>query len=289
MLSDLVLVEINQIHHLHVVNEFQVTMKEIGSKQQTEIIRRWLAPADSSTNANHARELRHEGTGQWFLESPVFQEWTSGSRRSLWLHGLPGFGKTVLLTTAYDHIVKEPERVALQFFFDFGHDRKQTLDNMLRELVFQLYSRQARPSSELDDLFNRYNNGRNQPDSDSLSDCLQKMLKSSHKTYIFIDALDECSERMKLLKWMESFVALPDLDHVRLIMTARPETDFNQRIPSMVHERNCVSIQTKSMSADIESYVQSSLRDRAGFKKWISTPSVLQKISSKLGERSGGM
>ncbi|KAH0430099.1 nacht and ankyrin domain protein [Colletotrichum camelliae] len=247
-------IEANQIHHLHTTNEVQTTVKEIRSKQQMKNIRRWLAPPDASTNANHARELRHKGTGEWFLESTAFREWISGCRRCLWLRGLPGYGKTVLLTAAYDHIAKKPDSVALQFFFDFGDKRKQTVDDMLRGLVFQLYTLQFQPSSRLDDIFKHCNDGRDQPDCSALSDCLQKMLKGSPTTYVFVDALDECSERAKLLKWMESFMTVTGLDHVQLI-----------------------------------SYVQSILKERLGFEKWISTPSMVQRISYEVGNKADGM
>lgn len=271
------------------MSEVKAAIQQVESKQQTELIQKWLAPPDSSTNANRARELRHNRTGTWFLESSRFREWEAGSRRCLWLHGLPGCGKTVLITTVYDHIAQVPERIALQFYFDFGDDRKQTLDNILRGLVFQLYTFQPESTSELDDLFKRCNEGRDQPDRRAISHCLEKMLKSLRAAYVFIDALDECSERETLVKWLEGFMAISDLGHVKFIMTARPEAEFNRRISSLVEERNCVSLQTVLVNADIQSYVQSSLRERSGFKKWATTPSMLQRISFEVGSKAGGM
>ncbi|KAK2771346.1 nacht and ankyrin domain protein [Colletotrichum kahawae] len=122
---------------------------------------------------------------------------------------------------AYDYITKDFGMDALQFFFDFGDERKQTVDNMLRGLIFQLYTLQAKPTSELDDLFKHHNDGRDQPHGRALSDCLQKMLQGSRITFIFVDALDECSERVNLLKWVEGFMAVPSLDHVQLIMAGK--------------------------------------------------------------------
>lgn len=273
------------------MNEVESNVDKIGSAQRLDTIRRWLAPPDSSTNANHARKLRHEGTGNWFLVSPIFLEWTSRRRRSLWLHGLPGCGKTVLLTTAYDYITQELGTctVVLQFYFDFGDERKQTVDSMLHGLIFQIHTLQVEPTSELNDIFKRYNHGRDQPDGSALSDCLHKMLKDLPTTFVFIDALDECSQRVELLNWMRDFMAVPDLSHVQLMMTARPEAEFNHQLPSLIHECNCVSLQTELMNADIKSYVQSSLERRPGFKKWISVPATLQQISLEVGSKADGM
>ncbi|KAG8405730.1 hypothetical protein J3458_021669 [Metarhizium acridum] len=105
----------------------------------TDKVKRWLCPPDPSTNANHARKLRHEGTGAWLLKSPVFQEWHSGLRRHLWLNGLAGYGKTVLSATVLDHLTEGSDRLILNFFFDFSDTTKQTLDGMLWSLAFQLY------------------------------------------------------------------------------------------------------------------------------------------------------
>ena len=38
-----------------------------------------------------------EGTGQWLLRDPVFRMWKDNSASSLlWLHGIPGSGKSKL-------------------------------------------------------------------------------------------------------------------------------------------------------------------------------------------------
>ncbi|KAF4916527.1 Ankyrin repeat and KH domain-containing protein mask [Colletotrichum fructicola] len=239
-------IEINQAHHLHSMLEVTAAFRKMESTQQAETIKLWLAPPDSSTNANRARELRHKGTGG-------------------------------------------PERIALHFFFDFSDDRKQTLDNMLRALVLQLYVFQPKSIPELEDLFKRCNEGRDQPDSVALSDCLLRVFSGSPQTYVFLDALDECSERGRLLKWIKEFVAVPDLDHVKLIMTARPEAEFNQQIIPLIQDINCFSLQTESMNADIQSFVQSSLKERPGFEKWTSAPSTLQRISDEIGTKADGI
>jgi hypothetical protein len=38
------------------------------------------------------------GTGQWLLSDPVFEKWKNESASSiLWLHGIPGSGKSKLV------------------------------------------------------------------------------------------------------------------------------------------------------------------------------------------------
>jgi hypothetical protein len=47
---------------------------------------RWLSPSDPSTNHNITRKAHHDGTGQWFLQSSMYNEWKS-SGSFLWVHG----------------------------------------------------------------------------------------------------------------------------------------------------------------------------------------------------------
>lgn len=102
-------------------------------------IEQWLEAPDASTNLAHARDLRHEGTGFWLLNDPIFQMWSSGVYQHLWLHGIPGCGKTVLSAMVVDHLAKENNHVILSFFFDFNERTKQTKSGLLRSIALQLY------------------------------------------------------------------------------------------------------------------------------------------------------
>ncbi|KAH9018556.1 hypothetical protein EDB85DRAFT_2294467 [Lactarius pseudohatsudake] len=83
--------------------------------------RSWLSPPDPSSNYNIARDIHQDGTATWFCEASVFAEWNAKGSL-LWIHGKPGSGKTILMST----IVREVDRMrkaglALMayFFFDF--------------------------------------------------------------------------------------------------------------------------------------------------------------------------
>lgn len=119
----------------------KATTNSIRSDLHTNRIRRWLSPPDPSTNANRARTLRHEGTGAWLLENPVFKSWHLGSRQHVWLHGLAGCGKTVLSVTVLDHLTHENDSFILRFFFDFT----EFLEN---KLTFQRWARLYQPDME---------------------------------------------------------------------------------------------------------------------------------------------
>ncbi|EFY96510.1 Pfs, NACHT and Ankyrin domain protein [Metarhizium robertsii ARSEF 23] len=260
----------------------------IRSDLRTNMIKRWFCPPDSSTNANHARKLRHEGTGAWLLKNPVFQEWQSGSRRHLWLNGLAGCGKTVLSATVLDHLTEGNDRPILSFFFDFSDTTKQTLDAMLRSLAFQLYQGRTGFAGLLEASFQAHQDGRDQPATKTLEEVVCKML-AVQKRYIVLDALDESTTRGELLLWMKDVISRPELGDVQLICTGRPEPEFIRNIPSLIGEENCLALDKESVNADIRSYVAAQLLQRPDFRDKRLSQDLLERIQSKVGNGADGM
>ncbi|KAK1994268.1 hypothetical protein LX36DRAFT_214399 [Colletotrichum falcatum] len=249
-------------------------------------VKYWLSPPDTSTNFNHAMGLQLEGTCTWFLESPIFKEWKTGSRRHLWLHGMPGCGKTVLCAKVLHHLQDTNDCVTLYFFFDFSDTGKQKLDDLIRALIFQFYKHGGEAANELDDIFKSQ---QDQLSTAVLAKTLHAMMKYSKRVYIILDALDECSMRDKLLAWMENIVFTPDLDHVQLLATSRPEEEFQRSIPVWIGEESCRQLNKESVTVDIRAYIEDRLEHSPEFKKWSSFPSVLRRIRDEVGSKADGM
>ncbi|KAF3934040.1 hypothetical protein ABW19_dt0202748 [Dactylella cylindrospora] len=121
------------------------TEAKVVSIQEDEKARnflRWLDAPDISTNLNAASSQRFQNTGSWFLESKEFTEWKTGSRRCLWLNGIPGSGKTVLSATIVNDLLRsasEEPCTTVKFFFDFNDQRKQSFAQMIRSLIKQTW------------------------------------------------------------------------------------------------------------------------------------------------------
>ncbi|KAH7377130.1 hypothetical protein B0T11DRAFT_27623 [Plectosphaerella cucumerina] len=266
----------------------QATVGYIKSSHHTDKIERWLRPPDPSTNVNHARKLRHEGTGAWLLAHPVFQSWTSGSRRYLWLHGFAGSGKTVLSTTVLDHVAADNDRLLISFFFDFSDTTKQSVDGMLRSLAFQLYQCGA-GSSVLEASFQAHQDGLRQPATKTLEDIVSKILAVQKKVFIVLDALDESTTRRDLLSWIKDITSRPGLGHVQLICTSRPEAEFLREIPATIGEGNHMRLDKQAVDADIRSYVAAQLTHRRDFQDKGLSQDLMERIQSKVGDGADGM
>lgn len=54
----------------------------------------WLSSVNA-IDSHYAARAKHEpGTGDWLLVCEDFSLWLAGTNELLWLHGIPGSGKT---------------------------------------------------------------------------------------------------------------------------------------------------------------------------------------------------
>ncbi|KAK2743974.1 hypothetical protein FQN55_007023 [Onygenales sp. PD_40] len=265
------------------------TIESMQKDSESERIRGWLNPPDPSTNLNEARKKRLSGTGSWLLETELFRQWKSGSRQYLWLHGIPGCGKTVLSSTIIDHLDQESDGfVVLNFFFDFNDSKKQSLENLVRSLVIQLYSKCKNSRAELEALEKSCGIHQQQPAFESLFGVFLEMVNSAGKVQIVIDALDECEKREDLLSWIESFTSSSPKE-LRLLLTSRKEQDIESQLMFWLDPESVVPIQQDSVNPDIRAYVRDRLQRDRGFARWNAQPSVRDEIEAELMENADGM
>ncbi|KAF5699602.1 hypothetical protein FGLOB1_11266, partial [Fusarium globosum] len=266
-------------------NETKHAVMSMASDHRFAKIERWLSPPDCSSNANLARKRRHPGTGTWLLNSSAFQEWKLGTRQHLWLYGLAGCGKTILSTTILDHLLQIDTHTTLAFFFDFSDPRKQKLEDLLRSLAVQLYHTGNEAAKRLDSLFTSHDDGRRQPDTNALSACVDTMMQTAGKVFILIDALDECTTRGELLHWINSMAS----SNAQLIVTGRPEVEFQSAIPCSFDEHNCILLDKQAVNADIHSYVEATLEQKPDFVDKKLSQDILDDIRDKIGDGADGM
>lgn len=258
----------------------------MASDNRSTKIERWLSPSDFATNANLARQRRHPGTGTWLLESSAFQDWKFGSRQHLWLYGLAGCGKTVLSGTILDHLRESAtNHTVLAFFFDFNDTKKQRLEDLIRSLAIQLYHTDIETATTLDRIYASHDDGRKQPDSRALSDCIDAMMKNAGRVFVVIDALDECKTTDEVLRWVGGLAS----GNIQVLITGRPDTKFQSEISQVIQERNCILLDKQSINTDIRSYVKTTLKTKAEFIRKRLPRDIIDEISERIGDGADGM
>ncbi|KAG9843598.1 Pfs, NACHT and ankyrin domain protein, partial [Aureobasidium melanogenum] len=274
---------VSKIHQIAKDIEEKIHDQSLDRKQ--ERIVKWISNLDPSIAYTQAHKKRHPGTGRWFVDSDTFAEWKSQSSGFLWLHGIPGCGKTILVSTIIEALEqdKTSPRALLYFFFDFN--MKFDLEKLIRSMINQLYRKWASIQHHVDRLWTCCEDGNRQPSLDLLKSTFSAMLRQTYNVSIVIDALDESEDRRELLDWIEASHA-----EAQFLITSRKETDIQIAITSFLQANKMVSLQKSDVDKDIAAYIRHVVtHDKDLVRRWRNRPKVQEDIEVTLTKKAGGM
>ncbi|KAF7328224.1 Pfs, NACHT and ankyrin domain protein [Mycena venus] len=221
-------------------------------------LEKWLSPAKVAISQHDAAQKRHPNTGLWLFKRMEFMGWIYAQNSLLWLQGISGSGKTVLSSSIIDTLRVRAEPLAF-FYFDTNNSEQREVTQLLRSLVWQLSARGPSPDTILDTLWSSYSDGQLLPTNTVLiSDALILILKKfTEPVYIVLDALDECSERDRLLTTITTILDA-NLPNVHILLTSRPEVP---RTSTNLAERAVLLSLQDFTHQDIELYLTQQLSD----------------------------
>ncbi|KAK3613520.1 hypothetical protein LTR56_027832 [Elasticomyces elasticus] len=247
----------------------------------------WLSAPDPRSNHYSARGLHEAGTGDWMLQSPQYQQWKDGDVRHLWLCGKVGSGKTVLFSTiandVRNHCEVTPRSGFAVFYFSFTDEQKQSYDDLLRSLIYQLGCK--------DPILSTLFQAHQQSSQDTLSPRdLNRMLKICIESYdrvtLMLDALDECPEgevRESVLEHLEQLSA--EYTNIKFLATSREVVAIHDLMKELAAE--AVILSSHLVDGDIRRYVSNELARDRRLKKLDASIKLL--ITTELSRRSDGM
>ncbi|KAK3897852.1 hypothetical protein C8A05DRAFT_38570 [Staphylotrichum tortipilum] len=68
-----------------------------------------LCCTDPTVKHVASRKIHQPSSNTWTLDADAFKEWKTTPGQALWLHGIPGAGKTIICSTIIDHKRDPPE------------------------------------------------------------------------------------------------------------------------------------------------------------------------------------
>ncbi|KAJ7628731.1 ankyrin repeat-containing domain protein [Roridomyces roridus] len=230
------------------------------------------------------QKLRKEGTGRWFLESDRFIEWQDNPG-SLWLRGPSGAGKSVLSSTVISKIVADkvlfqdshPPGVAF-FYFERANPHGRSVESALRRMVLQLSAQAPQPFRTLESKY-KSSNGQTVPTYQELVLILQQLFREIGRTYIILDALDECnpSDFDQLLEFISTLRKWTDTP-LHLMLTSQPRQALVENIVDMP----LVQLEADVVQADIAFFLTSELGTKSNLKIWRpQTDHIVERIAEK--------
>ena len=255
------------------------------------MIKQWLRAPDPSLNHYTALRDRCADTGVWLLKEKTFIEWKLTSGSFLWLHGIPGCGKTLLSSSIIEHLIQESSskygQAVLYFYFDFKDVEKQKHENLIRSLIQQICMRHGDPQ-KLKSLYSSCETGQHQPTHEKLLVTLHQMLKIIKGAYLILDALDECAERQDLLDDIHELCRWKDAN-LQILVTSRKEKDIEESITLANGDIQKLCIQGPLLDDDIRKYVKSRMQNGQRLRRWRKDLQVQREIENMLVNKANKM
>ncbi|KAF8532006.1 hypothetical protein JB92DRAFT_2781150, partial [Gautieria morchelliformis] len=262
-------------------------MEQAKLEEHRQNIYDWLAAPDHEIKHTNARSVRQETTGSWFVEEERFQEWREAPHSSLWLHGIPGAGKTVLCSTIIEELLSycssHPSFAMAFFYFDFNN--KDTLpDVVFRSLIKQLTVQSTTIPHTLETLFSKCAGARRSVAQEELMATLKTIAGSFQAVYIIFDALDECPERSRFLTATKD-IHNWKIDTLHLLAMSRKERDIEDTLSGLIsHE---VPMDERLIDGDIRVHLSRTLEDDIKFN--MCTAEEKEMVMTTLMEGAHGM
>ncbi|KAI0971544.1 hypothetical protein F4678DRAFT_87902 [Xylaria arbuscula] len=210
------------------LDEHRATQRAAVSLQQVNAIIDKLNPPHIEDDQYTALRSCHKQSGDWVFKDPTYLQWTKSTTSSesvLFIHGMPGAGKTLLASRIISHLRSLPGMTCLFFYFKQSDDTKSSMSHMLRSLLAQLTTIDASIVPELYQKCCVVGNSEARQLA-SLKAWTANLLKSQNSCMIILDGLDECNyttsgnEARQILDWMTANIipeAEKDGSRIRLL------------------------------------------------------------------------
>ncbi|KAJ7441378.1 ankyrin repeat-containing domain protein, partial [Mycena galericulata] len=214
----------------------------------------WLSPINFFQRQADIFRVWQEGTGEWLLADPKFQEWKTGSGKTLWCPGIPGAGKTVLASVVVRHLSDERENnntlgvacIYLNHKEANDHTPPKLLAALWRQLV---YGRDV--GSIAKNLYMQHQEKGTAPSLKEVLELLSSSLEEFNKVFLVVDAIDEYphDRRCILLKHLAKMMG----PKVNLMVTSRPHVFADPALP------NVQTLKIGARPEDIQKYVDAQI------------------------------
>lgn len=260
----------------------------IAEQNKTKVLQ-FFEKVSPKRAQNTGLRLLQAGTGTWFLDSEEFTSWTETRNAKLWVNGIPGAGKSVLLALIIQTLQTSlsPHDALAYFYCDYMDTATQEPINILGSLAKQLAMHNLQSLARLEAFYYQHHNEGNLSATSSMEDLcslISEISKSFDNTLIIVDGLDECaSDRSSLVELLSSLNNAGSY-RIKTLFASRDEHD----IRSKLQDYTTVSISARS--SDLRLYVAAELQSRMDKEKLVlRNPFLKEYIMERLVERAEGM
>lgn len=256
VLEDMERVKAHQNEFRNMNSTFQNIWRFLDDGKREDVLR-WISDIPFEDHHSVARTGRTANTGGWLFKQRVFQDWQiSDDSMIFWLHGIPGAGKTKLVSRVIDEFLQVQGQKLVYFYCNRNEGLRRKPKEILRSFVKQLSITDDQTvihESLLQVYMDKRQRGFSSTDlSLEESEALLAQLISIYpKTILVLDALDESEEgsRQGLISYFSRLVE--QIQNLKIFITSRRDEDIACRLKSKAN----VGINATDSQDDIAKFV----------------------------------
>jgi Cdc6-like AAA superfamily ATPase len=185
----------------------------------------WLSPIDYAELQSDTFRKHQKGTGEWFLKFTPFIEWLKGKKKTLFCSGIPGTGKTMIASIVVNLLKTSfpDDKTGKAFVYCiYKRQDNQEVDDLLASLLGQLAVWQSIVPKSIRELYYKHQQGEKPRLSrNEIREALCDIVKTYSRTFIIIDALDECKTDRIRNELLSEVYKLQEISDTRLMVTFR--------------------------------------------------------------------
>ncbi|KAJ4245002.1 hypothetical protein NW762_014208 [Fusarium torreyae] len=265
-------------------SDFQRTTQVLSESQKRKFCE-WLEKTNPSSNHNSALSLYVKGTGDWVFRSQPWQDWIGLRTRSLWLHGIPGSGKTILAAHITRAVMEQcsrgnnPKVICIYYYCYHGHNQDETA-SLIRWLLCQIFRKVDAIPQSASDIFN----SGQEPDLEVLESMLKEILHQFERVFVMVDAIDESKPYEHLLALLQEFITNDEYRKIQLFTTSRQYSTIRQ---TMTDFSESLSLSNTWVQEDIRQYVSAHIDRNKAFHRW--PIGLRNNVRDRLSASANGM
>jgi predicted ATPase len=259
-------------------------------KRQDDVERRavmdWLTSIDYAPQQSDFINRRQEKTGQWLLNSNEFKGWVNQSNQTLFCPGIPGAGKTIIASIIVDDLCtrfQNDANIGIAYLYcNFRQQQKQKPENLLASILKQLVQEQPSTPKNVKSLYKCHTVKRTRPSINEISKVLQSVIVDYTRTFIIIDALDECQvSDGSRGKFLSEIFNLQVKTEVSLFATSR-------FIPEIINLfEGSISLEIRAKDEDVRLYLDEKMSQLRPFV--LRNLSLREEIKIEISKAVNGM
>ncbi|KAF4952519.1 hypothetical protein FGADI_6754 [Fusarium gaditjirri] len=235
---------------LEQVSELINKLESREHSREDESILEWIATAEYQSQHNSTIKMRQGGTCQWFLNSNEFQAWLKTEDMVLFCPGIPGAGKTILTSVVVEKLLNQfrnDGNIGIAFVYcDIQRKDEQKAQDLLASLLKQLCQYRSSLPDAVKSLYTTNRDRRTRPSLDELSRTLKSVVLLYARTFLIVDALDECQHQEQ---FVTEILALQKNTRSNLFVTSRPIKSIEKNFDT------CSSLDVHAKNEDVMAYI----------------------------------